>query len=447
MVQLTLDEPEVGKTAARPGRARRAWLLSLLTTAFGLNLLDRQVINVLAEPIKHDLHLADWQLGALTGLSFAILYGIAGLPIARVADRGDRVRVIGLAVLAWSVFTAACGLAANFWQLLVLRVGVGLGEAGCSPPSQSLIADHYPPAKRAGALATFFIGSPVGASLGLLAGGILADSLGWRGALICAGGPGLLIGLLALTTLKDPPHGARAPQLPLYETLASLAARRSFVWLAMGYALLSFMNYECMTFAGSYFLRVHGADLAVLKTETHLGPIGLIGAGMGLSGMLFGALGSVIGGWLGDRYGPRDPRNLALIPALGSLVCTAGYVAMFTAPGAWGLLVFVVPSLGSNLWAGPGTLAFQKLAGPRARATVMAVVLLASTLIGMGLGPLSVGVLSDVYSRSLGAAEGLRAAVLTGLVAGGLSVVAYAFGSRRLAADLDAAQKAEGSAA
>ncbi len=158
----------------------RGYMIGLLTAGFGLNLFDRQIINVLAEAIKHDLHLADWQIGALTGLSFALLYSVAALPIARLADRSNRIRVIGLAILAWSIFTAACGMAASFAQLLALRVGVGIGEAGCAPPAQSLISDAFPPSQRSGALGIFGLGSPVGAALGLAIGGLLRSL--WVGA-------------------------------------------------------------------------------------------------------------------------------------------------------------------------------------------------------------------------------------------------------------------------
>lgn len=426
--------------AASTGTRGRTWMMVLLTSGFALNLLDRQIINVLAEPIKRDLGLADWQLGALTGLSFALLYSVVALPIARLADRGNRVRIIGWAVLAWSLFTAACGLAANFLQLLLLRIGVGVGEAGCAPPSQSLIADHYPPEKRAGALAIFNMGSPVGAAIGLAAGGLLADAVGWRVTLMLAGLPGVLIGLLMLFTLREPrPPGSVAvtDHPPLWAVVSRLLRCRSFVLISLGAALLAFVNYGAMAFAGSFFLRVHEADLLAIGGHVGLGPLAIIGLGLGGFGAVTGAAGALAGGRLADRYASRNVRALALIPAAGALCCTLGYVFMFTAPsGGAALLLFGVPAFFSTVWAGPGTLALQELAGERARATALAVVLFINSAIGLGLGPLSMGALSDLLRPALGSGEGLRVAILLGLLAGLAAAGCHWLASRRLVADL-----------
>ena len=416
--------------------AYRAYLMVLLTTAYGLNLLDRQVINVLAEPIKRDLGLADWQLGALTGLSFALLYSLAALPIARLADRGDRVRIIGAAILIWSAFTAACGAAASFVQLLALRVGVGVGEAGCAPPSQSLIADYYPPERRAGALGNFALGSPVGASIGLAAGGVLVGYLGWRGTLAAVGAPGLVVGLLVLLTLKDPRRAStavRPPQPMLREVLRGLIHQPAFVLLTLGIALLQFMHYGAMAFAGSFYLRVHGQEITRIGEATGLGPLGVIGVGMALFGATGGVLGAYSGGRLADYLGVRDSRAYALIPAAGSALAVLSYVAMFTArSGVWSLVLFMAPSFFGNLWNGPGTLALQNLAGARSRATALAVVLFVGSALGLGLGPLTVGTLSDGFSAAMGEAEGLRLAILIGVSAGLLSAISHGLAARWL---------------
>ena len=413
-------------------------MVALLTTGFGLNLLDRQIINILAEPIKRDLHLHDWQLGALSGLSFALLYSVAALPIARFADRSNRVAVIGAAIIAWSVFTAACGMAANFVQLLLLRVGVGIGEAGGAPPSQSLIADSYPPERRAGALAIFALGSPIGASAGLIGGGMLAGIVGWRWTLAIAGAPGLVIGALVLLTLRDPRHGADARAVPSLRTvLAMLLSRRAFLLMALGSALLSFVNYGAMAFAGSFYLRNHLAELTVIGVAIGQKPLGVIGLGLGVIGMVGGMLGAIAGGRLGDRLGTRDVRALALIPAVGSVLCAASYVVMFTLPSAAAsLLVFAVASFFSNLWYGPGTLGMQRLAGAHAKATALAVALFVNSAIGLSLGPLLIGLASDALAPRLGAGEGLRAGVLIGLSAGLVSALLYWLASRRIAPEV-----------
>lgn len=432
---------EAQEARAPVSGAYRSYLMVLLTAAYALNLLDRQIINVLAEPIKRDLGLADWQLGALTGLSFALLYSVAALPIARFADRGDRVRIIGLAVLAWSLFTAACGAAANFVQLLLLRVGVGVGEAGCAPPAQALIADHHPPGRRAGALGVFALGAPVGASIGLAAGGLLVEHIGWRGTLVAAGAPGVVIGLLVLLTLKDPLAGPRAaprpPQPALGLVLRALARRRAFVFVTLGVALLSFVNYGAMAFAGSFYLRVHGDDIAALGAAFGVGPLGVIGVGMALFGATGGAAGTFIGGRLGDRWGARDVRAHVWIPAAGSALTALAYAAMFTVPaGAGSLALFAAASFFANLWNGPGAHAIQSLAGERARATALALVLFVVSALGLGLGPLLIGAMSDAFAPSLGEAEGLRLAILLGATVGVLSALCHVLASRSIRADL-----------
>lgn len=409
-------------------------MVTLLTIGFALNLLDRQIVNILAEPIKRDLGLADWQLGALSGLSFALLYSVAALPIARFADRSNRVRVIGAAIIAWSFFTAACGLAANFVQLLLLRIGVGVGEAGGAPPSQSLIADSYPLERRSGALAIFALGAPIGASIGFIAGGMLADLIGWRWTMVVAGAPGLVVGTLVLLTLRDPHRRGPNPTAPtLRAALAMLVSRRAFMLMALGSAMLSFVNYGAMAFAGSFYLRNHLPELTAIGEAWGMQPLGVIGLGLGLLGASGGALGAIVGGRLGDRFGVGDVRALALIPAIGSVLCAASYVVMFTVPSAVASLVtFSVASFFSNLWFGPGTLGLQRLAGAHSKATALAVALFVNSAIGLSFGPLLMGAASDMLAPSLGAGEGLRAGVLIGLSAGLVSGLLYWLASHRI---------------
>ena len=430
-----------GRSLASSGY--RSYLMVLLTIAFALNFLDRQIINVLAEPIKRDLHLADWELGAITGLSFALLYSIAALPIARLADRGDRVRIVGLSILAWSLFTALSGLASNFIQLLLLRVGVGVGEAGCQPPAQSLIADYYPPEKQSGALGVFGLGKPVGAAAGLAAGGLLGAAIGWRWTLLLAGAPGIVIGLLVLVTLKEPRRGAmaarKANQATIGVVLRDLARRRALMLLMAGLALLSFTSYGVNAFMASFFLRNHGADLAEIGKAFGMQPLAVVGVGMGVIGAIAGALGSWFGGYLGDRWGARDARAYALIPAAGALLTSGGYVAMFTVPsGVFALAFYLVPAFLNNLWNGPALLAVQNLAGERARATALALVLFASSALGLGFGPLTIGALSDSFAGSLGAAEGLRLAMVLSAGVNIGACIALWLASRCLREDLAA---------
>lgn len=421
-------------------------MLALLTTGFGLNLLDRQIINILSEPIKRDLGLADWQLGALSGISFALLYSVAALPIARFADRSNRVRVIGIAILTWSAFTAATAMAANFVQIMLLRIGVGVGEAGGAPPSQSLITDRVSPDRRSGALAIFALGAPVGAAVGLIGGGMLEGIIGWRWTMVCAGVPGLIIGALVLMTLRDDrpaaPRRAERREPGLFATLVKLLSCRTFALLAFGSALLSFCNYGAMAFAGSYYLRLHEGELAEIGAAFGQQPLGVIGIGLGLFGASGGALGALVGGRLGDRLGSRDLRSLALIPAVGSLLGTISYIAMFTVPSAaMSLAVFAIAAFFTSLWYGPGNLAMQRLAGPGAKAMAMAAALFINSAIGLSFGPLLIGLASDMLAPSLGEGEGLRAGILLGMAVGLLSTILYWLASRTIAAEIGQAEQ------
>lgn len=414
-------------------------MLGLLTTGYGLNLLDRQIINILAEPIKRDLGLADWQLGALSGLSFALLYSVAALPIARYADRANRARIVGVAILTWSIFTALTATATSFVQMLLFRLGVGVGEAGGAPPSQSLIADRFPPERRSGALAVFALGAPVGAAVGLIGGGLLEGVIGWRWTMVCAGIPGVIIGVLVLFTLRDSRSGkvrgaGPAAEIPsLTAALKMLLSRRTFTLIAFAGALLSFCNYGAMAFAGSYYLRLHSAELAEIGALVGQQPLGVIGLGLGIFGATGGALGALVGGRLGDRFGSSSLRALVLIPAVGSILGTISYAVMFTVPSAAiSLAVFAVAAFFTSVWYGPGTLAMQRLAGADAKATALAVALFINSAVGLSFGPLMMGFASDLLTPSMGEGEGLRAGILIGLVGGVASGFLYWLASRSI---------------
>lgn len=412
----------------------RSFALWLMLGIYTLNFLDRQVVNILAEPIKQELGLKDWQLGALTGLAFAVFYTFLGIPIARLAERKNRPLIIAAALATWSVFTVASGLAQNFLQLLVARIGVGVGEAGCSPPSHSLITDYTPKEKRASALAFYAMGIPLGSLAGMALGGLVADAHGWRIAFMVAGAPGLALAVVAALTLKEPrkqlaaAEATAAEASPSFgEAMKELGTKRSFWLIAFACSIVSFLGYGHLAFYGSFFFRNHGPQLAELAAMTGgLGPAGFLGTALGLIIGVFGALGTFIGGQIADRAARKDIRAYVSVPAVAGLLGIPFFVtAMLTSNAALAIGLLAVPTLLGSLWYGPVFAAVQSLVQPRTRATAAAVMLFIVNLIGLGLGPLVVGLLSDSFSATMGEAQGVRWALLTSSVVGLVSALLF----------------------
>jgi len=399
--------------------------VGLLFVIFTLNFLDRQILNILAEPIKQDLGLADWQIGALTGLAFALLYTTFGIPVARLADRHHRGKIIAVSLFIWSGFTALSGLATSFVQLLLFRIGVGMGEAGCSPATQSLIGDITSKAVRARALAIYALGVPVGSLLGMVVGGLAVDAWGWRNALLLAGLPGLLVAVLTFLTLRDPRSSAlretgraagtqEGDAIPTFrEACRELAGKKSFWWLAGGAALTSFVGYGHLSFYASFFMRNHQGDVAVLADWLGLGTTGALGIALGLLLGVGGALGTYGGGAVADRHIGRGPGIYAFIPAIGTLLAIPFFVLAFTVEsGLASLACLLLPTIFKNMWYGPVFACVQSIVHERSRATAMAVFLLILNACGIGAGPISIGLLSDALAATLGPAEGLRWAMI-----------------------------------
>ena len=385
----------------------RNYVLGMLVVVYVFNFLDRQIVTILAEPIKLDLGLNDTQIGLMTGLAFALFYPVLGIPLARLADRANRVSIISVALVIWSGMTALCGLAQNFTQMLAARIGVGVGEAGCSPPAHSLIADYYPPEKRATALSIYALGIPIGSILGLLAGGWIAEFYGWRTAFLVVGIPGILLAVLVKATIREPIRGmsesattAQATQPPLGETVRTLLANPTLVHIAMGGALTSFVRYGLGQWMPAYFIRLHGMGIA--ETATVFGLV------LGVAS----AIGTFLGGTLADRLSRIDLRVYAWLPAAGVLLAFPFYAVAMTLENPYlAIAVLVVPSLLNSLWLGPAFGTIQNLAPMRMRALASAILLFILNIIGLGLGPFLVGVLSDLLSDSLGR-ESLRYAIL-----------------------------------
>ena len=403
---MTVAAPEAPAVPiALPGRVYRSYALGLLMLIYVVNFVDRQVVSILAEPIKRDLHLADWQLGLMTGLAFAVLYTVLGLPIARAAERGDRPLIIAAAVAVWSGFTALSGLAQTFTHLVLARIGVGVGEAGCTPPALSLIADTVPREQRASAVSVYMLGAPVGSLLGLALGGLIADAYGWRMAFVLVGLPGLLLAALAALTLREPRRGrpvvARADDgVPSFrEALAELSGKRTYWRVVGGITIKSFASYGAVAFTGSFFFRNFPAELAEYSAIFGLKSAGFLGIALGITSGVMAIIGTLLGGRLADHLARKDARAYAMIPAVGAL---AGLPFSLAALNADSLLVafafLTAPGLLGSMWLGPAYGVVQSLVRPQTRATATAVVLFVANLIGLGLGPLFVGILSDVLT-------------------------------------------------
>lgn len=407
---------------------RRAVALTLMLV-YALNQLDRQIINILLQPIKQDLALNDAQAGLLAGLAFALFYSTLGIPLARWADRGNRVSIISLSVLVWSGMTALCGMTTNFVQLLLARIGVGVGEAGCAPASHSLLADYYAPSERSRGLALFTLGTPLGASLGVLIGGIVNQYYGWRAAFLVVGLPGLLMSLVAWRLVTEPRGlglgsvGA-PPQVPFKVVMAKLLGTRSFVHICLAVTIFCLSAYSIAVWGASFQMRTYGVDTAVL------------GPAMALMGFVAGLLGIGLGGWLGDKLGARDPRWLVWIPAIALLIgIPFSLMSLFAPTWQLSLAGFIVPLAALYIYAGPVFGLIQTLMPPNMRAMAVSLFLLVTNLIGMGAGPVFTGIVSDLAGGS-GSAAGLRFALAVSLVFNLWGAMHFWLASRSLRHDL-----------
>jgi MFS family permease len=447
------DKPAASEGAAeiKPLQgAYRSYATGLLMAIYAINFLDRQVVNILAEPIKRDLKLADWQLGLMSGLAFALFYTIMGFPIARLADRQNRPRIIAISIAVWSVFTALCGMAQNFVQLVLIRVGVGVGEAGCSPAAHSLIMDYAPPEKRSSALALYGMGAPIGGLIGMAFGGVIADAYGWRTAFVVAGAPGLFFAVLAAFTLKEPRltlarHAARAAAVSntLSDTLRLLASKRSYRYLVSAMAIGTIVSYGYTPFLASFYLRNHPDRVAAAAKSLgqifgfNLQSVGFLGIAIGLIAGLCGVLGIWAGGKIADRYAPADPRRYMYGSALGAALCAPTLIAATIAPSlSLSLILMGVLSVIAATWYGPAYAASYSVVPPNMRATAAALVLLITNLVGLGLGPLLVGVISDLFATRLGAAGGVRWSLAVISLCGFISAALFWRGAHTLREDM-----------
>ena len=408
----------------------RAWVLFILVIAYTFNFLDRQIITILAVPIKAELGLSDSQLGAMGGIAFAVLYSTLGVPIAWLADRFSRSWIMTISLAVWSGFTALCGTATSFSQLFLYRMGVGVGEAGGVAPAYSMIADYFPRSKRARALAVFSFGIPIGTALGVLFGGLIAHHVDWRTAFLVVGLAGVVIAPLFRLTVKDPVRGGVSadgsppPKAPgLFKVLGLVLPKPSFWLLAFGASASSACGYGVAFWLPSFFVRSWGMGLE---------QVSWFYAGIAFFGGLFGI---GLGGMLADRFGAKSRGAYPMVPAVAYLVALPLFFFAVNAPSlTWAFFLFLIPT-GLNLaWLGPIITSVQHLAPASMRSTASSLFLLINNLIGIGLGTWYFGWMSDLLAPTYGA-ESIRYSIYTGLGFYVLASLLFFIASARLKKD------------
>ena len=412
-------------------------VLGVLIVAYTFNFLDRQILGILAGPIKAELGLTDSQLGLMGGLAFALFYTGLGIPVAWLADRWSRTWIMTGALALWSGFTALCGFATGFWTLFLARMGVGVGEAGGVAPAYSLIADYFPKSQRARALAAYSFGIPIGSALGILFGGLIAHAIDWRAAFIIVGLAGIAFAPIFRLIVKEPRRGAQdepavAPVPPLAEqapaapppgAVALLLRKPSFWLISLGAAASSVCGYGVAFWLPSFFERSLGMSL--VDRSIFLGIITLVG----------GVIGVWAGGWLGDRLGPKRPAAYLLVPAAAFLIALpCFFMAIQSKSLALAFVLFIIPQ-GLNLaWLGPVITAVQHLVPVAQRSVASACFLFVNNLIGLGLGTWYFGAVSDALTPRFGE-ESLRYAIYSGLAFYLVASALFVIGARRLKHD------------
>ena len=396
----------------------KKYVIGILLVVYTLNFIDRQIIAILSPAIKADLDINDTQLGLLKGFAFAMFYAIFSIPIARLADKSNRVNIISISIAFWSAMTAVCGAAGSFWQLLWARIGVGIGEAGCSPPAHSLVSDYFHKEERATALGIYSLGIPLGSLFGILLGGWLVATLGWRWTFVAVGLPGILLGLLVKLTLKEPKRGAaevsissiREADAPkktvskasIIDAFQTIWGKKSFRFLIYGSALVSFAIFGFNLWMVDFLVRTHELSYAQLTVPLALG----IGVG--------GAIGTVAGGAICDKWVRIDFSHYFTFLALVHTLSVPLYIfAMWTSSSTLCFVVlFFVFMLHSSV-AGPCYALVQNLAPLKMRAFAAAFYLFVLSAIGQGFGPVYIGGMSDLLAGTMGEADGLQVALIS----------------------------------
>lgn len=384
---------------SKPENKYRIYVLVLLMVTYVFSFMDRYILSILIEDIGKDFALNDTQRGLLMGFAFALFYAGFGVPVALLADRTSRKNIIAGAVTLWSVATALCGLATGFWSLFAARVGVGIGEAGGTPPAHSILGDYFRKFELTRALSVYSMGPSFGAAVGLILGGWLAASVGWRATFVFVGLPGILLGGLVYLTVREPQRGrfvVDAPEAPVANsfsgTFASLSRKPAYVGVLAGHILQLMCNYIVMSWVAVIMIRTFGAS----TTE--------VGLYLGLGALIGSPPGMFLGGVLADKLGYHDARWMAWVPALALLLTIPFYLAAMFVGNMLAMAVLV--GIGGFLFAvsyPPVMGIAQTVVQPNERALASALMFLTSAVIGMGMGPIITGWLSDVLRPTYGA--------------------------------------------
>jgi len=417
----------------RPDTSYKWYALSLMLVVYVFNFIDRSILNILAQSIKQDLGLSDTELGFMGGLAFAVFYTFMGIPIARLADNYNRRNILAVCLAIWSAMTALCAAAQNFWHLLACRIGVAIGEAGGSPPCHSMISDFFDERQRATALGIYSLGIPIGSSLGYLVGGQLNEFFGWRIAFLAVGLPGVAMALVVRFGLREPIRGItdryrevdRDRRESVLKVLSELWSKVSFRYISLGAAFHAFVGYGVAMWIPAMFERSHGLTSGTIGYALFL---------LGFPGMV----GTFFGGWLSDRLGMRDKRWYVWISGLATLVSIpfAAYTYLYHDPFI-ALFVYIVPVFFGAFYLGPTFSLAQSLSALRARAVTASILLFILNIIGLGLGPWFVGIVSDILQHFTTLCDdSLRIALVLTLFFNILSTACYLLAGRSLKRDL-----------
>lgn len=398
----------------------RAYVLGALLVIYTFNVIDRILVGLLQEKIKEDLHISDFQLGLLGGPAFVLIYTLLGIPIARYAERANRITIVAIGCAVWSAATAACGFAQNYLQLLLARMWVGIGEAACIPSSHSLIADYFPGNRRASALAIYTLGIPIGTILAAVGGGWMVQNLDWRAAFSLLGVPGVVAALLFKLTVKETPRATAAAQTPgLGATFKTLLSKASFRHMVIGGALMALFGFSSSQFLVSYFVRSYALTVSTAAF-----------AFAAIAGIAI-AIGTFLGGFLCDRLVHRHPRVMSWLPTLGVAVAVPLYLLAFVQSSFSAAFAFLmVAPIFHYFYLAPLFAVTQSVAEPWMRATASALMLLIVTLVGYGVGPPFVGAVADYVAADRLAEIGLTAKACAVAVRSEGCVTASAYGLR-----------------